>query len=126
MRLAVVAWRQRQMPPEFSSEVAGVAESPAMRDRCDREVRVHQVGSGRGETVLSDDGSNGVSRRFECAVDRSGRNVVYRGEILDLDGAGREVVDDPGLELSPQQRQELALARIGTIIGPQHPGDQGQ
>ena len=126
MRLAIVARRQRHFPPEFSTEVACVAESPAVRDRGDREVRVHEIVSGGGQAVLPDDRSDGVSGCFECAVDGSGRNVVCGSEIPDPDGAAREVVHDPRLQLSPEQRQELAAAHVGELTCPDHPGDQGE
>src|SRR6476620_12729786 len=48
VRLAVVARRQRHLSPELSSEMACVAESPAVRNRGDRKVRVHEIVSGSG------------------------------------------------------------------------------
>jgi hypothetical protein len=90
------------LSPEFSAEVACVAESPAVRNGGDRQIRIHQIVSRSGQAVLPNDRSNGVSGCFERAVHGSGRNVVCGSEILDLNGAGREVVDDPGLELSPE------------------------
>ena len=48
MCFAVVARRQGQMSSEFSAEMACVAESPAVRNRSDREIRVHEVVSGSG------------------------------------------------------------------------------
>jgi hypothetical protein len=45
---AVLAGRQGKMSSEFSAEVACVAESPAVRNRTDREIRVHEIVSGGG------------------------------------------------------------------------------
>jgi hypothetical protein len=36
------------MSSEFSAEMACVAESPAVRNRSNREIRVHEIVSGGG------------------------------------------------------------------------------
>jgi hypothetical protein len=85
------------MSSKFSAEMACVAESPAVRNRSDREIRVHEIVSGGGQAVLSDDRSDGVAGCFECAVHGSGCNIVCGREILDPDGTVREVISDPRL-----------------------------
>src|SRR6185312_10391831 len=97
VRLAVVARRQRHLSPELSPEVACVAEAPAVRNRGYREAGVHEIVSGSGQAVLSDDGANRVPGRLEGAVHGSGCDVVCGGEIPDPDCTVREMLHDPRL-----------------------------
>jgi hypothetical protein len=46
--LPIVTWRQGHLSPEFSTEMACIAKSPAVRNRGDRQIRIDEIVSGGG------------------------------------------------------------------------------